>query len=179
MPDPEGSNSGEQWVELLNRGRSEELKDMVLTNNEALSYILPSFDIAPGERVLIAMGRCDALPPHPNMTRTLEASLTETLYSSGDDLELKDRDGSTLDYIAWGVSKHIEGPKGSLGSLSWDGKVWDAISGSMSDKGFPNPSAITNKSLSRSPDGTDTDRTIDLTTHMGFLGSSPGWEERH
>jgi phosphatidylserine/phosphatidylglycerophosphate/cardiolipin synthase-like enzyme len=176
MPDPEGSNSGEQWVELLNRGRSEELKDMVLTNNEALSYILPSFDIAPGERVLIAMGRCDALPPHPNMTRTLEASLTETLYSSGDDLELKDRDGSTLDYIAWGVSKHIEGPKGSLGSLSWDGKVWDAISGSMSDKGFPNPSAISNKSLSRSPDGTDTDRTIDLTTHMGFLGSSPGWE---
>ncbi len=176
MPDPAGSNTGKQWVELLNKGKPEELKDMVLTNNEAISYILPQFEIAQGERALIALGKSDALPLYSNSTRVLEASLTETLFSSGDDLELKDRDGSSLDYLAWGSSKHIEGPKGLFSAHSWDGMIWDPISGSMSTEGLPNPPVLTNRSLSRSPDGRDTDRTMDLIPHIGLLGSSPGWE---
>ncbi len=175
FPDPEGSNSGKQWIEVLNKGPAWDINDFILTNNDAVNWELPSNRILTGERFLLHLGPEVGSLEVPENTLVVHKMDAVTLYSSGDDIELKDSDGYTLDLLAWGNSTHVDRSTGTGPLGAWSGKYYDEGNSSMSQEGTENIQTVEGFSIMRVPDGVDTDSPKDLSLGPSITGSTPGW----
>jgi phosphatidylserine/phosphatidylglycerophosphate/cardiolipin synthase-like enzyme len=175
LADPEGANSGKQWIEILNRGPDWNVDGFIITNHDSMTYELPSIEIGKGERFLIIIGPSSYSPKVPENTTVVHTGSISPLYSSGDDLELIDSDGYSLDFVAYGNSTHVDKATGSGQGGSWKGKYYDSMNSSMSlegDENLPSPAAT---SIMRYPDGYDTDSPDDLENGPELTGGTPGW----
>jgi len=175
MVDPEGANGGKQWVELLNHGHGWNLQGFTLGNHEGVRVELPSVHVNAGGRVLIHLGPPRTCCPHPPDIPVVFSDQSDPLYTSGDDLELLDRDGYSMDYLAWGNSSHVDRATGKGDGGSWDGRTFDHANGSMVGSGGDNPVPVTGRSLSRCPDGGDTDSPADWSYGPLLSGGTPGF----
>jgi len=175
MIDPDGANLGNQWIELFNIGREENLRGYTLTNREG---VLVSFDELriPGQgRLVVFLGNPleEVIVPYDALI--IFAAQTSAMYTNGDDLVLKDNDGRVVDHLAWGSSSHVGAPDEGYEEIVWTGRYWDAMNGSMSASGKENPSPFTGRSLARSPDGYDTSSPDDWTSTLGATHHTMGW----
>ena len=171
--DPPGANTGNQWIEILNLGEAENLEDFRLNNDDGFDVNLPEFHLERGERVILSTGNDDIPDPHPQDVVNLCLGENSALYLNGDNLELTDPEGYSVDFFAWGSSTHVDPPLGKFPG-DWKGRTWDGDNETMSD-GLKNPAVSEGRSLIRHPDGIDTDSPIDWTTSHEDLGGSPGW----
>ncbi len=175
FPDPEGSNSGNQWVEVLNKGPPWDINDFILTNHDSVNWELPSYRVLTGERFIVLLGPEDGSFDVPENTLVVSRMDPVTMYSSGDDIELIDGDGYSLDLLAWGNSTHVDRSTG-IGPLgAWSGKFYDNGNSSMSKEGTENIQPVEGFSIMRVPDGVDTDSPWDLSFGPSITGSTPGW----
>ncbi|MGA1848402.1 MAG: lamin tail domain-containing protein [Thermoplasmatota archaeon] len=175
MVDPEGSNLGFQWVELLNTGGSEWIEGLLLTNGEGVECVMPSCSLGSGERALVIFGDSENLPPFPRGTRIIQGPGTRTVYVSGDDLAIITPEGFVLDYVGWGNSSHIRPPMDELGRSIWGGPVWDVENGTMIPGAGENPIPRTGYSLMRKCDGMDSDLPGDWGDVIHQYPYTSGW----
>ncbi len=173
MVDPVGKNTGNQWVELLNLGDDDDLEGFVLDNGGGIDIALIG-EISRNERILISLGGPEILPPHPTDLRIISATQTSALYISGDDMQLTDPDGYLVDYLAWGNSTNIHGPRGEGVFGAWDGRYWDELTGSMAP-GIENPMIPEGSSIQRYPDGQDNGSTGDWVQTIYGSRNTCGW----
>jgi len=176
MVDPEGANTGSQWVELYNQGEETSSGGFTLTNHEGLCEELEDVTIERGERILVAFGDGLSLPDHPGGTQVICLDTTDTLYVIGDDLQLNDADGYLMDYTAWGASTHNDPPDGTCSSDPWNGTFWDEGNSTFVSLGSPNPEIIGGFSLQRKADGHDIDSPLDWGSPPGKLHDTCGWD---
>ncbi len=174
LVDPKGVNRGNQWIELLNKGNTWNICDFSITNHDSVNLQLPSIELDGGARMIIHLGdEYNSFEIPPNIS-FLSLDIDETFYISGDDIELKDMDGYSLDHIAWGSSSHVDLPNG-YGNNEWVGRYYDDTLGSMTGNGSMNPDVIEGRSLMRIPDGIDTNSPEDHGPGPLIAGSTKGW----
>ncbi|MFW3146390.1 MAG: lamin tail domain-containing protein [Thermoplasmatota archaeon] len=176
MMDPEGSNTGNQWFELLNSGGPEDLNGFTLTNGESFSAKLPEVLIMPGERIVIVSTGSELLPGDLGDCSVIKIGMDKTLYVSGDDLTLIDPDGYAVDFLAWGSSTHVGRPMGLFSEEAWSGKYYDADLGGMSTSGMNNPVPAEGRSLQRAADGMDNNSPKEWTIAPGSVGHTMGYD---
>ena len=174
MIDPFGANTGNQWIEIYNRGGEENLKGFRLFNGDGFDATMGEYELGSGRRIILSTGDYGIDDPHPPQVENTALGEDSPLYVNGDNLELIDPDGYSLDYLAWGSSSHVDPPSGIEGEI-WKGQTWDDMNSTM--KGFlKNPSVTEGRSLIRYPDGNDTDSPRDWTTSSVNTMGSPGWD---
>ena len=174
LADPEGSNSGNQWLELKNTGPDWNIEGFVLTNHDALEFVLPDHEIRKDERFLIHLGSETKAPDVPEDIKVICDSSSSTLYSSGDDLEFLDSDGYALDFVAWGNSTHVDRSTGKGMKGQWSGEFYDKENSTMSGD-LRNPAPVTGRTMMRIHDGRDTDSPADFILGPELTGGTPGW----
>lgn len=175
MVDPWGANTGNQWVEIYNTGNGWSLSDFKMTDHGSTSVELPDIFVEERGRVVVFLGPGENLPPHPEDVDVIILDTGRSLYTNGDDLELIDHDGYTLDYIAWGNSSHVDRPVGMGDEASWGGKFYDPLNGTMTSYGSENPETVEGRSLMRYVDGKDEDLPKDMVNGPVSTGGTPGW----
>ncbi len=173
MVDPIGKNTGNQWVELLNLGGDEDLEGFILDNGRGIDITLIG-ELSRCERILISLGGPEILPPHPTDMRIISAPQSSALYISGDDMQLTDPDGYLVDYLAWGNSSNVDGPRGEGVFGAWDGSYWDEVTGSMV-YGIANPTIPEGSSIQRYPDGQDNGSAGDWVGTTYGSTNTCGW----
>ncbi|MCK5773228.1 MAG: lamin tail domain-containing protein [Thermoplasmata archaeon] len=173
LVDPVGKNTGNQWVELLNLGGCEDLEGFTLDNGRGINIPLAG-ELSDGERILISLGGPEILPPHPTEIRIINAPQSNALYISGDDIQLTDPDGYLVDYLAWGNSSNVNGPRGKGVAGAWDGSYRDEVTGSMVS-GLENPTIPEGSSIQRYPDGHDNGSATNWARTTYGTGNTCGW----
>ena len=173
MVDPVGKNTGNQWVELLNLGEDEDLDGFILDNDRGINIALTG-ELSSFERILVSLGGPEILPPHPFDMRIISAPQSNALYISGDDMQLTDPDGYLVDYLAWGNSSNVDGPRGEGVFGAWDGCYKDEVTGSMV-YGLENPTITEGSSIQRYPDGHDSGSTTDWVRTTFGSRNTCGW----
>ncbi|MFO8051932.1 MAG: lamin tail domain-containing protein [Thermoplasmatota archaeon] len=175
MVDPEGANTGAQWIELFNPGHSEDLEGYCIDNGDGAFMLLPEVRIPSEERCLVFTGE----PPPGAVEMGIPfcvISLGRAFYVNGDDLCLTDPDGYLLDYVAWGNSTHVGYPSGIFHGEPWDGGYYDNEMERFVQGENMNPKPHEGRSLKRSEDAFDTNSTLDWKVDEGGMGSTMGYD---
>ncbi|MEA3559573.1 MAG: lamin tail domain-containing protein [Candidatus Thermoplasmatota archaeon] len=175
MIDPEGANTGNQWIELYNPGHEEDIEDLTIENGDGISFQIPELRMRSDGRCVILTGKPDIEPDLGNCT-ICSIDLGRAFFVNGDNICLLDPDGYLLDFVAWGSSSHVDPPSGTFTGSPWDGELYDALNGTMSGDGETNPVLEEGISLKRSFDAQDTNSTTDFILDRGSRGHTMGYD---
>lgn len=155
LPDPDGVDGGQEWVELYNSGAATvDLSGWTLragTSSLSDKYTLPAgTSLAPGGFLVI--GEEDVTFADLNLLPGSRLSMGNA-GSSGDAVALANAGGTVVDTLVYG-------PDNADGFLDDQGRV-----------ASPGPKPSSGRSLGRSPDGADTD---DASADLTSMTPTPG-----